>query len=572
MLETINHKVQFCVIGGGLAGMCAAIAAARHGVRTLIMHERPVFGGNASSEVRMSISGATKMWPQHRETGIVEELDLENMYRNPDSCYSIWDSVLFEKVRFQENLVSLLNCSCLDAEVCEGRIRSVKGWQQTTQTFHTVEADYFADCSGDSILAPLVGAEFRIGREDKREFGESLAQDKADRKTMGMSCLIQMRETDSPKTFTPPAWANRYPDDDVLPDRPHQIARLCNYWWLELGGDRDSIRDTEEVRDELLKAAFGVWDHIKNRGDHHAENWALDWVGFLPGKRESRRYMGDYIFTQGDVQSGGHFDDTVAYGGWPLDDHDPGGLNQPGHPNEFVYPKEPYGIPARCLYSRNIENLLFAGRNISTSHTGLSSTRVMATCATLGEAAGVIVHYAVRDGLTPRETCKRHIEAIRQTLMDDDCWLPGFTRAISPLCREARLTADCGDPEALRNGIDRTLDGVSNAWECGAGNFAEYDFGRPADLRRVRLVFDSDFTRTAKNVLFNYPLHEPPRVTPATLIKGFHLEADGREVFRCTNNYQRLVRIPLALKATRLRLVIDTPRTPLSKVFAFEAE
>ena len=195
----------------------------------------------------------------------------------------------------------------------------------TTQQFHKVEADYFADCSGDSVLAPLTGAEFRLGREAQSEFGESLAQKEPDRKTMGLSCLIQARETSSPKKFIPPSWAYSYPDDTHLSHRGHRIAGTQNFWWMELGGEQDSIRDTEEIRDELLKTAFGIWDHIKNHGDHGADNWELDWVGFLPGKRESRRYVGDYILHQADVQSGGRFDDTVAYGGWPIDDHHPGG-------------------------------------------------------------------------------------------------------------------------------------------------------------------------------------------------------------------------------------------------------
>ena len=155
------HKVDLCVVGGGLAGMCAAIAAARHGAKVALMQDRPVLGGNASSEVRMWICGAHG--ENNRETGIIEEIMLENRYRNPLRNFSIWDSILYEKVRFEPNITLLLNCSCTDATVDDDRIRSVTGWQLTTQTWHTVEADLFADCSGDSILAPLTGAEFRMG-------------------------------------------------------------------------------------------------------------------------------------------------------------------------------------------------------------------------------------------------------------------------------------------------------------------------------------------------------------------------------------------------------------------------
>ena len=569
-METVKHKVQFCVIGGGLAGMCAAIAAARRGVRTLIMQERPVFGANASGEVRMWVCGS----PHQLESGLIEEFRLENLYRNTYYNFSVWDSILFEKVRGQENLISLLNCSCLSAEMSGSRIVSVTGWQMTTQRFHQVEADYYADCSGDSILAPLTGAEFRIGRESKAEFGESLGQPQADRKTMGLSCLIQARETSSPKKFIPPVWANQYTEETFPKHRHHRIEGPENFWWMELGGDRDSIGDTEEIRDELLKVAFGVWDHIKNQGDHGAENWELDWVGFLPGKRESRRYMGDHILNQQDVLSGGHFPDTVAYGGWPIDDHHPGGIGYEGPPNISITPKTPYGIPLRCLYSRNIENLWFAGRNISTTHTGLSSTRVMATCATLGQAVGTAVCAAVRHGnLSPRETAANHIAEIQTMLMDDDCYLPGFRRETSALCRNAVLRASSGDPEMLRNGIERELDGESNLWDCSAGDQAEYDFGKPAEPQEVRLVFDSNLKRPSANSVANYWINGREAAPPETLAASFELLADGKSVCRVENNYQRLVKIPLKVTARKLALRILSFAGPQQSggVYSFDA-
>ena len=174
------HKVDFCVVGGGLSGVCAAIAAARKGLKVAIMHDRSVLGGNASSEIRMWVCGAHG--DNNRETGIIEELELENFYRNPNLSYSIWDSVIYEKVRYEENITLILNCSCCDAKAKNGKIISVKGWQTTTYTWHTVEAEYFADCSGDSILAPLVGAEFTVGREARSKYNESIQPEKADKK------------------------------------------------------------------------------------------------------------------------------------------------------------------------------------------------------------------------------------------------------------------------------------------------------------------------------------------------------------------------------------------------------
>ena len=567
-MKTITHKVSLCVIGGGLAGMCTAISAARQGISTLIMQERPVFGGNASSEIRMWVCGARNCL----ETGLIEEIRLENQYRNTQINYSVWDSILFEKVRFQENLESLLNCSCLQAETENGVIRSVTGWQMTTQTYHKVEADFFADCSGDSIVALLSGAEVRKGRESSGEFNESLAPEEADSKTMGLSCLLQAREMTTPQKYIPPAWANKYPDEDSFPQRGHDLNKIQNFWYLELGGDQDSVADTETLRDELLKVAFGFWDHIKNHGDHGAENWMLDWVGFLPGKRESYRCMGDYILTQKDLFEPGEMEDICAYGGWPMDDHHPGGFHHFGPANTNIYPPKPYPIPMRSLYSRNIPNLLFAGRNISCTHTGLSSTRVMATCAILGQAVGVMAAYAVKNNLSSiRETCQKYCKEIQQTLMEEDCYLPGLVRAIPALSREASLTVSSGNGEMLRNGIDRALGEESNAWSCKAGDYAQYSFKEATPLKEVRLVFDSDLKRNHLNTVANYFLDQKDFQVPDTLVKAFHLEADGKVIYECTNNYQRLVKIPLEnIKVRSLRLVIDSLRKEESAVFAFD--
>ena len=564
-MKTIHHQVEFCVVGGGLAGMCAAITAARHGVKTLLMHERPMLGGNASSEIRMFVCGAY----HRRETGLIEEIRLDNCHRNPRRSYPLWDALLFEKVKFQENLTVLLNCSCMDAQMSGNKVKSVKGWQLTTQQFHEVEADYFADCSGDSILAELTGADFRVGREASGEFNESLAVKTADRKTMGMSCLLQARQTDSPKPYTPPPWAKKVTEED-LTGRYHDFSPYQNFWYLELGGDQDSIADSETVRDELIALAYGMWDHIKNSGTHGAENWELDWVGFLPGKRESRRYMGDYILTQNDLLDPPDFPDTVAFGGWPVDDHHPGGIKHHGEPNLVLEPENAYNIPARSLYSRNIDNLLFAGRNISASHIALSSTRVMATCALCGQAAGTIVARANDGKLTPRQAVAEHISDIQQMLLDDDCFIPDVKRQISALTRNAELTVSQGDGDALRNGVDGAVEGCCNCWSGKAGDFAEYTFAVPQEINRIRIVFDSDRSRLdSLNTLGLYYLNREDFTLPPTLVRAFHIEVDGKEVFRTDDNHQRLVNIPFSGKARSVKLVLDDALE--RKVFAFEA-
>ena len=559
--RVIKHEVDVCVVGGGIAGLCAAMASARGGARTIIMQDRPVFGGNASSEIRKHICGAqvgggpNLNHPDMRETGIIEELRLANQRHNPQWSWHVWDGILYDKVRLEPDLEYLLNCSCQDASADGGRLRSVTGWQTTTQSYHVVEASIFIDCSGDSVLAPLVGAEYRRGREARSEFGELGAPEQADEKTMGMTCMFMAHDTGELQKFVPPSWAKKLSEDDLL-DRDHAFLRH-GYWWIELGGDGDSIGDTETVRDELLSYVYGVWDHIKNGGDHGAETWALDWIQFLPGKRESRRYVGDYILNQNDLESGGRFGDVVAYGGWPMDDHPPGGILFRGAPTTFYPPIVPYGIPYRCLYSRNIENLQFAGRNISATHMALSSTRVIATCSILGQAVGTAAAIAASHDCTPREVGQWHLDELQQTLLSDNCYLPGVKMAMSRNTRSAALSADEGDPEPLRNGWDRPIGDEENAWHGRVGSYVTYEWPHAVHIDHLRMVCDSDLNA---NIRMN--VWEPPiKGLPPSMVRDITMEVrqDGvwGVVGSVRDNERRLIHSPLNVETDGLRLRID---------------
>lgn len=574
-LKIKRHEVDICVVGGGIGGMFTAISAARHGARVALMHDRPVLGGNASSEIRMWISGAGTRVRDLQETGIMEELQLENMYRNPTRNYSTWDALLYEMVRFEPNIDLILNCACNEAKTENGKIKSVKGFQLTTYTWHEVEAKIFVDSSGDSILAPLTGAEYRVGREAKAEYGEEFGLDKADSHTMGMSILLQCRETDHKISYTPPSWAYDFPTDDAMNNKPHNIYAInTNFYWIELGGMQNSIDDTEEVRDELLKIAFGVWDHMKNHGDHGADNWELEWVGFLPGKRESRRYVGDYVLTQHDVEDCPCFEDTVAYGGWQIDNHLPGGFHMDAKGEGHLQKRrlcEPYSIPLRSLYSKNVDNLMFAGRNISASHVAFSSTRVMGTIGVIGQAVGTAAAIAVKYGLLPRETAKAHISEIQQTLMDDDCFLPGFKRTPSELTRKAKLSADYGDPSAILNGTDRRIWGNDNGYFGKTNKAITYTFDEMTRIEGVRLVFDSDLDReytdgnpdalhTSSTLFFPKSYNNTTFGFPKCLIKHYRIEimnGDGMwsTAIEVTDNHQRFVRHKLDTVAKAVRFI-----------------
>jgi len=558
-----SRKTDVCVVGGGLAGTFAAIAAARTGAKVVLMQDRPMLGGNASSEIRMWVSGAGSRVRNLQETGIMEEVLLENMYRNPTRNFSIWDSILYEKVKAEENIELLLNCACCDAVSNNGKIESITGFQLTTYTWQTVSAEIFIDCSGDSILADLCDAQYMVGREAKSEFDEEFAMEKADKKTMGMSLMIQAHETDHYCEFIAPDWAYKFTTDEEMNFKPHDCLDKINtnFYWIELGGEVDSIHDTEEVRDELLKIAFGVWDHMKNYGEHGADNWELDFIGFLPGKRESRRYVGDYILTQNDVENAAKFWDDVAYGGWQIDNHLPGGFRMNGQDGAHLQKRrltEPYGIPLRSLYSKNISNLMFAGRNISASHIAFATVRVMGTCGVMGQAAGTAAALAVKYGMTIRELGLNKIEELQDRLMDDDCFIPSLKRKISPLCTPETLSSVYGDASNLINGVDRKIWGNDNGYWGIVNRAVTYTFKEKTHIDEFRLIVDSDLDREYtegnpdalnisttlfKRLDYNYTSFGFPKC----MLKSFRIEIlndsdEWESVYETHENHQRMIR------------------------------
>lgn len=575
MLNKKHIKCDLCIIGGGMSGMTAAISAAREGTNVVLMHERPVLGGNASSEIRMWICGAQGR--DNRETGILEEIALENLYRNPTKSYAVWDTVLYDFVRREKNINLLLNCTCMDASVEKGefadgrdtKIKRVTGYQMTTQTFYEVEAKYFCDSSGDSILAPLCGAEFRIGREAKEEFGEDTVVDVADNMTMGMSCIMQGRETLNDIKYIPPEWSTHFTKEEIENRTPDIDSEFENFWFLELGGDRNTIDDTEVLRDELLCLATGMWDHVKNSGKFRSEKWDLDFLGFLPGKRESRRMCGEYMVTQRDLSDGKVFEDEIAYGGWPLDDHFPGGFYHRGSANTYIETPVPYSLPYRALYSKNVENLFFAGRNISMTHMAMSSIRVMATCALLGEAVGKAASIASRNDCTPNDVYRNYIEELQSLLLKEDCFLPSKKRKISSVCRKACLNIET---DVIRNGEDRahrlyeTTENTATYF-ASAGEEITYSFN-DSKISSVHIVFSSDLNRDSlpggpsekmHSMRSNQLLSSPQMHMPIGLCKSFRLYGENNgektELISVTCNRKRSYHVDVDRHFDKLILV-----------------
>jgi len=413
------------VIGGGLAGVSAAVSAARLGSKVSLVTNRPVLGGNSSSEIRVWVVGATAHGRQRfaRETGIMGELFLENQYRNADGNPYYWDQTVLDLVRAEPNITLHLNTDVRAITLAEGEpiINSATGWTMGSEIETEFIAPMFVDCTGDGLVGYLAGAEFRVGRESRELYGETLAPEVADKELLGSSLFFYSKDAGHPVPFIAPLNAKNISATSIPSNRIMRTGdNGCDYWWIEWGGHIDTVSDNETIRDELWSIVFGIWDFIKNSGNFNAENLTLEWVGSIPGKREYRRFIGDYTLTEGDILGQRKFDDAVAFGGWSID----------LHPVEGVYAQEPgakqlysngtYGIPFRSLYSRNVSNLLFAGRNISASHVAFGSTRVMATCSTLGQAAGTAAHLASKFNLSPRDLSSKQLPLLQQTLLRED--------------------------------------------------------------------------------------------------------------------------------------------------------
>jgi len=394
--ETID--ADLVVVGGGLGGTCCAITAARAGIKVVLVQDRPVLGGNGSSEVRLWTLGATchmgssNRWA--REGGVIDEILIENLYRNPEGNSLIFDTILLEKVAEEPGIRLLLNTAAYEVAKDASTpdlITGVTAFCSQNSTVYECRAPLFCDASGDGVVGFLGGAAFRMGAEKREEFNEGFAPSGEFGGLLGHSMYFYSKDTGRPVKFVAPSFAIR--------DVPAVIPRYkefktkdygCRLWWIEYGGRLDTVHESENIKWELWRIVYGVWDYIKNSGKFpDAENLALEWVGHIPGKRESRRFEGDYILTQKDVVHRPHHDDAVAFGGWSIDLHPADGVFASIAGSHHLHSKGPYQIPFRCYYSRNIRNLFMAGRIMSSSHVAFGSTRVMGTCSHGGQAIAV---------------------------------------------------------------------------------------------------------------------------------------------------------------------------------------
>ena len=427
--EKFGGDYDVIVAGGGPGGVPAALAAARQGVKTLLIQNRFMLGGNSSTEIGITFDGAEVAYPRSREGGIAEEI--RRLRDREKGNIGDWTRALEKLVAAEPNLTVVRNSHLLDAQTEGSIIRSVTVMDIRTLCKTRYTGKMFIDCTGDGWLGYYAGAKYRFGREASHQHAENLAPLLPDTQTMS-GCIRGGNQqfffdSEEDVEFHAPSWVPKLPEDEKEFGRVIQGPRL--YWWLEAPNTYDDMNDGELSRDALLLVLLGYWDHLKNHwsGRDRIRKKCFRIVNVINGRRESRRLIGDYILTQDDCTSGRRFEDAVSYSGWAIDIHHPEGIYSGAKGPLYCAVRAPLPtIPYRCLYSVNVDNLLMAGRNISVTHIALGTVRVQNTIATLGQAVGTAAAMCLALDETPRGIYQRHMKQLQQLLIKNDQYIPGL--------------------------------------------------------------------------------------------------------------------------------------------------
>jgi hypothetical protein len=450
-------STEVLVIGSGVAGICAAIQAARLGCDVTLVEKDDVLGGNGGPGLGVHVSGAHSFHPYAGETGVVAELKEKAAYFYAKTYtwghhYNIsrqWESLLANELR--KAGVRVLKRHLAKHPIVEAdRIQAVMVEDLATYKTKRIDIGLFVvEASGDGHVAARAGADYRMGREARSEFGERSAPEEADALTLGTSVTALVRKASHPVPFVPPegtplfepgyGFAGKLGQCLYGHSSWHPNGEFCFLWHTETGGHLNTIEDDHIIYEMLLKQLYSAWQHIKTAHAEEAANWELVWVSPKAGKRESRRFLGDVIVTQQDVEEARLFSDRVGYGGYSVDIHNP-----VGEQSEVVFYSIPplYSIPYRALYSRNVNNLFLTGRLASYTHLALGTTRLQATLGTTGQAVGAAAALCKRLNCTPRQLYERHLDQLQQLLLREDATILELPNGdLADLARSAQVTA-----------------------------------------------------------------------------------------------------------------------------------
>ena len=418
------EEYDLLVAGGGMSGICVAVAAARSGAKVVLIQDRPVLGGCNSSEIRVPLGGLVHVPPYPNLGNVVTEI----------SPIIGWPGVhpaeFYEDARKRNVFLTLpkgrcrllLNTRVVSLEMDSknpGRIVGCLARDTRTGAETRFRARLFADCTGDAVLSRMAGAEVMTGRESRDTYGESLAPEQGDREVMGMSVVWRSEQTDTPASFPDIDWGLEITEENVY------YVRSGDWEW-ETGQHHNQAEETETIRDYGMMAIFANWSYLKNHSDRKGE-WSgdrLSWISPLGGKRESYRVVGDHVLTQRDIEEDIPYPDASGSATWNLDLHFP----DPEHLAKFREPfrscayhrnlVKPYPVPYRCLYARDVDNLFLAGRHLSASHVAFGSVRVMRTLGLLGEVVGLAAALCAREGIQPRDVYESKLAELKEMMTD----------------------------------------------------------------------------------------------------------------------------------------------------------
>jgi len=439
-------EYDLVVVGGGMAGCCAAVSAARYGCKVALVQNRPVLGGNNSSEVRVGLSGLIFQKPFPKLGKLVDEIGsighwmayeanldplsprskhiLEVLANNPEKSIhnagpasNYGDDKKLQVIENEPNITLFLNTHVFEAEKEGDRIIAVTGKNIATGKEVKLRGKLFADCTGDANLGYLVGADFREGRESRNETGESGAPEQNDNLVMGTSVQWYAEDAGEASAFPECKWAVQFDENTC-----YKVTR--GDWDWEAGLTRSQINEIEFIRDYAFRVTYGNWDFIKNQSVDKEKfaNYKLAWVAYIGGKRESRRLMGDVILKEQDLLNRVDYPDASFTTTWGIDLHYPVKSEDfKGEPFRSIAKTvkiDPYAVPYRCLYSRNIGNMFMAGRNISVTHVALGTVRVMRTTGMMGEVVGMAASICKNNNVLPRDVYKNHLEELKKLMTE----------------------------------------------------------------------------------------------------------------------------------------------------------
>ena len=581
-------ECDILVCGAGMAGISAAISAARNGAKVILINDRSRMGGNSSSEIKMHPLGLDERRYGFRESGIIEELLLENAANNPQKSWDAWDLMLYDKCISEPNITLILDTAVYMVEKSGSNIECAYARSDKTLTIYKIKSKVYIDCTGDSRLAMEAGAELMWGRDGADKYGENeVMQNYPIGGLLCSSIMYTTKDMGRPTHFKAPSWALKVTPDMLKYRNPRSTGLAYGYWFISHGGMSDTIRDNEVIRFELLSIVMGLWDYIKNSGEFpEAANLALDSIGMIPGKRDSYRIMGRSLFSQHDIRGKWReHADQIGTVGWHLEDQPSSGFyatnDTPAMPVKIE--TKPFNIPLSILISKDIDNMMMAGRNMSCTHLAFSCTRVMKTASVAGQAAGTAAAIAVKHEILPKTIIGNSsiLRELQQTLLRDGQIIIGLKNE-DPLdiTRGAKVQASSS---ALGTSPKNILSGATFDWKDKTENrwiapisekpWIKLEWDSPKLISQIIINFDCGcrhLTMTLEQSRAKLITHAPQPETLADFkITGILPDGSEKILAEEKGNYQKrkIYSIPpTTLKALRLDC-IKTQGDKFARIF-----